>query len=543
MKNTYKIQVDFKRSVINKVPIVTKNDTISFEVSVFDDGKVVNFDNSYTFALFSTRDDDKVIAKEGKFLGVNKILFDLGTSETQVVGNVKSVIQIYGSNSRISSFPFSFKVVDDPSIDYAESSVEATLLQSIINNASTTINYAKTQGDYAKTQGDYAKTQGDYAKTQGNFANEKGLYAQQQGDYAKAQGDYAKAQGDYPREQGDYAKTQGNFANEKGLYAKTQGDYAKTQGDYAKTQGNFANEKGLYAQQQGDYAKTQGDYAKTQGNFANEKGLYAQQQGDYAKAQGDYTRSVISDVQNVIDNMKYLGSYDNTKTYYKNNVVEYNGSSYIAKTTTNGNTPVGDSNDVYWGILAKRGLDGSGSIVSVNNKIPDERGNVTVTASDVGASPTGHTHAFADITSKPTTLGGYGITDAIPNSQKGAANGVATLDGNTKVPTSQLPSASTSAAGIVQLNDTVTSTSTTQAATANAVKQVKDAVAAHSAEIASKFTNINLNIIDMAVELETLKGATLNGVIANIFIETFTNLNDINLMNGVYDRVNKRLVL
>lgn len=59
----------------------------------------------------------------------------------------------------------------------------------------------------------------------------------------------------------------------------------------------------------------------------------------------------------------------------------------------------------------------------------------------------------------------------------------------------------------------------------------------------SKFTNINLNIIDMAVELETLKGATLNGVDANIFVETFTNLNDINLMRGGYDSVNKRLVV
>ena len=66
---------------------------------------------------------------------------------------------------------------------------------------------------------------------------------------------------------------------------------------------------------------------------------------------------------------------------------------------------------------------------------------------------------------------------------------------------------------------------------------------AHSAETASKFTNINLNIIDMAVELETLKGATLNGVTANIFIETFNNLNDINLMNGIYDNTNKKLVL
>jgi len=116
--------------------------------------------------------------------------------------------------------------------------------------------------------------------------------------------------------------------------------------------------------------------------------------------------------------------------------------------------------------------DGSlaGGVQSVNNKT----GAVTLTASDVGASPTGHTHTFAEITSKPTTLSGYGITDAIPTSQKGAANGVASLDGGAKVPTTQLPAASTTQAGIVQLNDTLTSTSTTQAATANAVKQAYD---------------------------------------------------------------------
>lgn len=110
------------------------------------------------------------------------------------------------------------------------------------------------------------------------------------------------------------------------------------------------------------------------------------------------------------------------------------------------------------------------TVTSVNNKT----GAVILTASDVGASPTGHTHTFAEITSKPTTLAGYGITDAIPTSQKGAANGVASLDASTKVPTSQLYSASTSVAGIVQLNNAINSTSTTQAATANAVKQAYD---------------------------------------------------------------------
>lgn len=56
----------------------------------------------------------------------------------------------------------------------------------------------------------------------------------------------------------------------------------------------------------------------------------------------------------------------------------------------------------------------------------------------------------------------------------GAANGVASLDANTKVPVSQLPNASTTAIGAVQLNNTLTSVSTTQAVTAAQAKALND---------------------------------------------------------------------
>ena len=48
--------------------------------------------------------------------------------------------------------------------------------------------------------------------------------------------------------------------------------------------------------------------------------------------------------------------------------------------------------------------------------------------------------AFSNITGKPTTLAGYGITDALSSSLLGAANGVAGLDSTGKVPAAQLPS-------------------------------------------------------------------------------------------------------
>ena len=56
----------------------------------------------------------------------------------------------------------------------------------------------------------------------------------------------------------------------------------------------------------------------------------------------------------------------------------------------------------------------------------------------------------------------------------GAANGVASLDANTKVPVVQLPNASTIAIGAVQLNNTLTSVSTSQAATAAQAKLLND---------------------------------------------------------------------
>jgi hypothetical protein len=72
---------------------------------------------------------------------------------------------------------------------------------------------------------------------------------------------------------------------------------------------------------------------------------------------------------------------------------------------------------------------------------------------------------------------------SIPITQKNAANGVAPTDGNNKVPIANLPDATTAAKGVTQLNNTVTSTSTTQAATANAVKTAYDKAATAQSEI------------------------------------------------------------
>lgn len=61
-------------------------------------------------------------------------------------------------------------------------------------------------------------------------------------------------------------------------------------------------------------------------------------------------------------------------------------------------------------------------------------------------------------------------------SEKGQPNGIATLDENTKVPLDELYEATTTSKGITQLEDSITSTSTSTAATPNSVKTVNDAL-------------------------------------------------------------------
>lgn len=68
---------------------------------------------------------------------------------------------------------------------------------------------------------------------------------------------------------------------------------------------------------------------------------------------------------------------------------------------------------------------------------------------------------WGDVLNKPTTVGGYGITDAytkseansafIKDAEKGAASGVATLAANSKIPVVQLPAATEAAIGVAKI--------------------------------------------------------------------------------------------
>lgn len=84
------------------------------------------------------------------------------------------------------------------------------------------------------------------------------------------------------------------------------------------------------------------------------------------------------DVTGTVDgvpHVDYRGVYASGTSYVKDDVVVYNGSSYIAKGNTTGNAP---TNTTHWGLLASKGDNGVGtSTASINSS-----GNLILTLSD-----------------------------------------------------------------------------------------------------------------------------------------------------------------
>jgi hypothetical protein len=116
------------------------------------------------------------------------------------------------------------------------------------------------------------------------------------------------------------------------------------------------------------------------------------------------------------------------------------------------------------------------------------------------------------------------------------ASGEVTLAMMANMATAKLIGRATAESGVPELID-LTAAGRALLDDANAAAQIA------TLGLDAALVSIDLNIIDLAINLETLKGAILTGVVANIFVETFQTLGDITLSHGTYDAGNKKVYL
>lgn len=162
-------------------------------------------------------------------------------------------------------------------------------------------------------------------------------------------------------------------ANNAADNADAKAQLADTAASTANTAATNADAKALLADQKATLASNSAadaDWAKS----------YAENAAQDAQIATDAINAVLPNVQG----LENKGEYNNATTYAKNNVVERNGSSWQALQNTTGNTPptLPTKSNAFWMLLAQRGIDGTGSVSSVNGVGPDVNGDVQITIPD-----------------------------------------------------------------------------------------------------------------------------------------------------------------
>ncbi len=65
------------------------------------------------------------------------------------------------------------------------------------------------------------------------------------------------------------------------------------------------------------------------------------------------------------------------------------------------------------------------------------------------------------------------------------------------------------------------------------LNNLEQGLVSHLADYAPFKDRTNINILNLAIETEVLKGAVLTGIMANIYIETFQDATDVEILQGI----------
>ncbi|MEC5422132.1 glycosyl hydrolase family 28-related protein [Virgibacillus sp. C22-A2] len=146
--NLFELKVDFKiKNTYTKMPEVVQNDSIRFVINITDDGKPLEEQSITYVSLASVRQGGTTVVTSGT-LEDSKAIFDLGTSETERVGKVTAMVQLYDEENRISTVQFSYNVIKDPTgAGYEPSESEQTLIQVVMADAQTVMDNAQARID------------------------------------------------------------------------------------------------------------------------------------------------------------------------------------------------------------------------------------------------------------------------------------------------------------------------------------------------------------------------------------------------------------
>lgn len=327
LQNTFVFDVDFKiRTLINE-PQVTQNDDVKFILNVFDDGLEVDLSSVSTFTLASVRPDKVSVMTLGNKSGDNQVIFELGSTELLVPGTVEAAIQFYDMDGRVSTLPFTFKVLKDPVKNYIPSEDDQTLIELVLGRGPAILDAAE-------------KVTEDTIKAEA----------------LRLDAERARITTENKRIEDESARI--TSENERSLNENLR----------AEAEALRQTAEGIRIQAEEERQSNTATAIQNVENVITEA--------------TEATNEINLVLPNVI-NLEFIAPYNLTTQYLKNNIVRHGKNSYIALQDTKGNEPTGTIDSPFWGVIAIGGVDGTGTgtVTSVNGVSPVD-GNVTITIPD-----------------------------------------------------------------------------------------------------------------------------------------------------------------
>lgn len=544
-KNEYTLSVDIKKTMSSIVPTFVQYDNAALVFKIYDDGKPFNLTGFTKAEVSHIRSDGVFIVGDGEIEtlsnGEKVIRYTYAGNEMGRPGFVATSLSVYSSDKKVSIQPFKVSIVGNAYDDFLEATPEVGLLQSLISSVSGVVdqaNRASTSASQAVTQANTAVTNANQAITNAaqatNAANAAATNANEKAGIANTAATNANTKATLADEKATLANqavtnanaaianvnqaiTGANTAKDNANAAATSANQAVTnlsttitRAETATTNANNAAASVEQAKTDANTATQNANQATTNANTATsnvntELGLLTTLKATVetakdnaitatsnANAAATAANTAANNTQAIVNNVVSVGAFSLATSYQKNNIVTNNGSSWIALVNTQNNPlpTLPTTQNTWWRLLAEKGKDGtngtgSGTVTKVNNVEPDGLGAITLTPSSIGAAPSTHNHTTTNIT---------GLDSALAAKYTKPANGIPSTDLASSIQNSlskaetalqSVADASTTAKGIVQLNNTLTSTSTSLAATAAQAKALNDKIVSHSNSIAT----------------------------------------------------------
>lgn len=234
------------------------------------------------------------------------------------------------------------------------------------------------------------------------------------GAYSQAYGNNTEASGDYSQASGSSTDATGSCSVASGVGTAATGNYAVAEGNFTQATGYASHAEGTHTQASNSASHAEGGYTEASGSNSHAEGSYtvanktaAHAEGYYSNATGTYSHAEGRNTTASHENSHAEGYYtttagDNSHVSGKYNVTGQTGFAEVV----GGGTSTSSRKNI-------RALDWNG-----NEYL---KGNIYVGSGN-------------------TSSGGSKVaTESFVTGKMGAANGIATLNANGKVPESQLP--------------------------------------------------------------------------------------------------------